>query len=859
MKNKTFVPFQFNFLMQSNLSIKSKLIAIFSCILFLVIVLGSISIFFINRIGEGLTDTIRENIDLNSVSNDVSSVIQNINSTFQNTVSNKNISEIVKLNRALIKSIDDFKLKFSNKLNSISNAKVIELLEEIENSIQTSRVLCNKIHENVTKRILLNSELQKFNKISENFFFAANKEFDAIIGNLIQEEVKVVADRAVPAKSKITDFNSNNIISLIKKKSDNFNLLNTLTLELIHEFAQLDLIFTLKTNNPDIKGNPIDIEKVFEKLITVTDKILKTELNDSQKHEIALIKTKINDLQSKIKKDTVDLNLFFEGLKSIREISDTAKKIKASLKFDGSDEFKSIKDFEAAISSQPSVSTNKKNDNLNKFSDIFKIRNEIAGLIYTSSKILEFDAIQDISNVWENFKTLLMKIVKEIDAKKNDYTEQDKKNLGSFIKLLDVFNSDAGKQREAKENYLKNELQINKNIKQFQDLSMSMQAIIDEIHLNVNNISKDSIDSGNNNLKLNKYYVTFLIIIIVMISAILGLFTIYTILSPILKLKQMVVNISKGEGDLTTRLVVKNNDEIGDLANAFNAMIESLRKLLLKILETSTNIYISSNTLHVQTQQQFEGLNGQIKSLETTAVSYEKSNHMSNRMHDNIKNLVQLAEMSNSKTNEGSMMLEKLIAGVKVIENQVSEISKKIINLDQKSQSIEEIIRFINGISSQTNLLALNAAIEAARAGRAGLGFAVVADEVKKLSEESDSATKEIQKILIEIQKDIAESIKSTNKGITSVNEGINLINLTRSNFGDINEYIAKTNSSTKQLYEFIAQQESESKIILDAMNEIGKISRINSVLTNDTFNLISKLKNLGIELNQDIKKFKLE
>ncbi len=235
------------------------------------------------------------------------------------------------------------------------------------------------------------------------------------------------------------------------------------------------------------------------------------------------------------------------------------------------------------------------------------------------------------------------------------------------------------------------------------------------------------------------------------------------LLTPIHKIQSVLSKVAVG--DFTSKVDYHKNDEIGEMATGFNAMIDKLSALI-------------------------GGLNSSIQTISATAQQLASSSQQVNASTEQISSGIQevasgsesLAKQASEVSTESKQLTEESIKGsqsagkanekMTSISNAVSQSSQAVQTLGTKSQEIVKIVDTINTIASQTNLLALNAAIEAARAGEAGRGFAVVADEVRKLAEESQNATKGIEVLIQEINDSTSEAVSSMDVGKQEVEEG---------------------------------------------------------------------------------------
>lgn len=341
------------------------------------------------------------------------------------------------------------------------------------------------------------------------------------------------------------------------------------------------------------------------------------------------------------------------------------------------------------------------------------------------------------------------------------------------------------------------------------------------------------------------------------------------------------------EGNLTVRANVNSEDEVGALSQNFDKMINNICEIVETMKKTSAHLEQSSQNMTIsseETKRASEEVAVTIQDLaagsSTIADSVSEVTGEMGTMKRTIDSISQetshmvesFMRMSNL-SQEGLEASGQAISRIQEVDERIYESAQMMHGLEEKSNEIGGIVTLIASIAEQTNLLALNASIEAARAGEHGKGFAVVAGEVRKLAEQTNQATAQIQTLITDTQKEANRASQSISSGVATVQEGRTMVEKTGAYFSEMVGMIKEVTQLTEAIAREINQVERNTVTVAESMESIAAITEEASASTEqvsassqqqaasaqEILNDSHQLKELSIQLQEVVNRFRTE
>jgi methyl-accepting chemotaxis protein len=386
------------------------------------------------------------------------------------------------------------------------------------------------------------------------------------------------------------------------------------------------------------------------------------------------------------------------------------------------------------------------------------------------------------------------------------------------------------------------------------DLIIGTQVNLDDLDTQVQAIAVDRHERIGS-------YTSFILAIaagLLLLVAIGGVWLGNSIVKPVLAIKQNLDDIAAGDGDLTHRLPVTSNDELGALANSFNLFVEKIHNLVRQITEMTGQLTSLVGDMSSQAQRSEQAMDRQRQETDQVATAIHEMSTASHQVSASAQGASLAARQTSDVGGQAKSVVNKSIESIHTLITDIGESSSTLDNLNKDVQSIASVVDVIRSIAEQTNLLALNAAIEAARAGDAGRGFAVVADEVRALASRTQKSTQEIHDMISLLQKGTHDAVIAMGRSSETGKTTGQLANQAGVSLDSIGELIETINEMNAQIASASEEQTAVAEEVSRSMSHIAQAADVVAGDAQNGAQTSRSLSDLGQRLGALVRQFRI-
>ena len=329
------------------------------------------------------------------------------------------------------------------------------------------------------------------------------------------------------------------------------------------------------------------------------------------------------------------------------------------------------------------------------------------------------------------------------------------------------------------------------------------------------------------------------------------------ITNPLRELLQRIRDIADGEGDLTQRVVVHSNDELGQLSRAVNAFLEQLQMLIRQVAESTLQVASAAEEMSAIASGQEKLVNEQYMAVDQVSTAATEMSAAIHEVADNAHSTADAAREADRQGHAAADVVSATMSDLRRLAADVEEAAGVINNLEQDTDKIGGVLSVIEGIAEQTNLLALNAAIEAARAGEQGRGFAVVADEVRALAARTQDSTRDIQQMIQKLQSGTGQAVAVMQRGAELAGQSVEKAGATETSLSETSASVMRINDMAAQIAAACEEQSQTTEDIARNISGIRDLSNQAAQSSQESRDASNALARLASALQEQVGRFK--
>lgn len=365
----------------------------------------------------------------------------------------------------------------------------------------------------------------------------------------------------------------------------------------------------------------------------------------------------------------------------------------------------------------------------------------------------------------------------------------------------------------------------------------NQNAITDEVNLEIEKL-----------IKQTRILTAGLIALAILMSIAVAVVISRSIARPVRKMTAALAEIAEGNIAIEP-VIIRNKDEIGEMATAFNSMTKDLRAIITNANESAVQLAVQAEELSASSEESLAasemvaeiseknlyGSESQVAIVNETVSAMGEVVTSINRITEDNEAMLLSSEDVAQLVEEGASLMEDVNGQMAVISSAIGQSAEIMNGMANYSEDIRRVTSLITDIAEQTNLLALNAAIEAARAGEHGKGFAVVAEEVRNLAEQSKRSAGEIGKMIDRMIGNVAQAVSSTEDGSRRVEEGLIVTERTRTVFNRIEQAASDVGKKVTAVSAAIEQIRTMTDEVANGSSKVQELAMESSAAAQST------------------------
>jgi methyl-accepting chemotaxis protein WspA len=357
---------------------------------------------------------------------------------------------------------------------------------------------------------------------------------------------------------------------------------------------------------------------------------------------------------------------------------------------------------------------------------------------------------------------------------------------------------------------------------------------------------------------VNFWLTTMIILSVLSVLVILlsGWLVARNISRPTEMLIERVKEMASGAGDLTARIKVISNDELGQLATGINAMIAKIQTVVQRVREASVNLLSTAAEMAATAKQQEGTMQSLGSSTSEIAAAVREISATGKELAGTMSDVNERADQAAKLATSGRSRLTVMESNIKQLVESTDSISSKLAIIREKAENINMVVTTITKVADQTNLLSINAAIEAEKAGEYGRGFLVVAREIRRLADQTAVATLDIENIVRHMQDAVSSGVMQMDKFSGEVRGGAQRVAEIGGQTGQIIEEVQALSSRFRAVTEGMNNQSVGAQQINEAMGQVTSGTSQTQQALQEFNKAAGHLRNSVEALNQEVAQF---
>jgi methyl-accepting chemotaxis protein WspA len=356
-----------------------------------------------------------------------------------------------------------------------------------------------------------------------------------------------------------------------------------------------------------------------------------------------------------------------------------------------------------------------------------------------------------------------------------------------------------------------------------------------------------------------RFWLTTLIVVSILSVVIIvsfGWLVAREILRPTGALIKRVDEMAGGASDLTARIAVESNDELGQLATGINSLIGKIQIVVQRVRQASVQVLSTASEMAATAKQQETTVHGLGSSTTEIAAAVREISATGKQLAGTMAEVNQRANQAAQLATAGRSDLAKMESNMKQLVEATDSIASKLAIIREKAENINLVVTTITKVADQTNLLSINAAIEAEKAGEYGRGFLVVAREIRRLADQTAVATLDIENIVRHMQDAVSAGVMQMDKFSGEMRGGVQRVAEISSQTGQIIEDVQTLSERFDLVNEGMRNQSLGAEQINEAMVQLTDGARQTQTALEEFHKAAAHLRESVELLNEDVARF---